>query len=428
MILFRDEMSEPIVIKEWKKSDEVILNKNDLDFLNKIINKDKLDLKIEIHPLGDSRYILKARSWVGTIKIPNSYSIFIRPKVGNLNFIKMLAYSENLEGIESTGLIYSKEGEDLVDLMAKLFLEKTNAIVQDGIYKSYVSVTEEIPSVKGRLLVVQNIRRPRVTQEKLWCEYDELSSDVIENQILLHCAEVLASLVKTKQIRSELHEFQNILETQGVSEIFLESYHLDKISIQKLNEHYAKAFNLCEFILRLIWYSDFTKEEKIPIYGFLYDMNDLFQNFVTKVCQEMFVEDYNVEPEVGNPDLLERLENENKTEDVQLVSKVNLKPDIVFKEKKSSDTALIVDTKYKDKTSANDIYQSIAYAMAYDCSTVLLVPQIEKKVFDGFRLNPKIGREAFVYVRSIDFSSYENNFIDEIKEKIKTVISSFLPH
>jgi len=69
--------------------------------------------------------------------------------------------------------------------------------------------------------------------------------------------------------------------------------------------------------------------------------------------------------------------------------------------------------------------------MAYDCSTVLLVPQINKKVIDGFKLNPKISKlskEVFVYVRSIDFSSYENNFIDEIKNKIKTEISSFLLH
>jgi len=423
-------MPEPILIGEHDESDEIILSDNDLDFLNEKINANELNSKIEVRPLGENRYILKARHWVGSIKIPNSYSIIIRPKVGNLNFLKMLAYSENFDFKEYDEIVYSKEGDEMVDLMAKLFLEKTKAIVEDGIYKSYVSVTEEIPTIKGRLLVVQNIRKPRVTQEKLWCEYDELSTDVLENQILLYCAEVLSSLVKTSQNRTKLYEFQNILQSQGVSEIFLESYHLDKISIQKLNEYYSEAFEFCYFILNQIWYGDFTKDERIPSHGLLFDMNDLFQNFVTKVCQEIFM-DYNVIPELRNSELLERLENENKTEDVQRVSKVNLKPDIVFKEKKSSGYALIVDTKYKDKTVANDIYQAIAYSMAYGCSTVLLVPQINKKVIDGFRLNPEIGeigKEVFVYVRSIDFSSYENNFIDEIKEKIKTEISSFLPH
>jgi len=228
---------------------------------------------------------------------------------------------------------------------------------------------------------------------------------------------------KLYNIRTELHEFQDILEKQGVSEIFLESHHLDQISIQKLNEHYEKSFKLCEFILKLIWYGDFSKEEKIPIYGFLYDMNLLFQNFVTKVCLETF-EDYRVYPELRNPDLLERLE-ETRHDDIQLVSRVNLKPDIVFKDKKSNDIALIIDTKYKETTSANDIYQSIAYAMAFDCSTVLLVPQIGKKIIDGFRLNPELGKEAFVFVRSVDFSD-KDNFINEIKNNIKTEISNFL--
>jgi len=416
------EQLEPF--EEWKYSSEVTLSKSDIDFLNEKVNGEKLNSKIVIIALGDNHYKLKATSWVGTVKIPNSYTIVIKPKVGNLNFFKLLAYCEDLEEIEYFDLVYAKEGEDLVDFMAKLFLDNTRQIVEEGIYKNYISVTEEIPAVKGRLLLAQNIRHPRLTHEKFWCEYDELSSDILENQILLYCANVLSLLVKDHKIQSDLYDFQQKLESQGVSNIFLEQYHLALILIQKLNEYYEKALKLCEFILKITWYEDFTREERLPIYGFLYDMNVLFQKFVTKAIQEIFSK-YNVYAELRNPDMLERIPMEHLDDNFEGVSKVNLKPDIAIREKSTKKMVLIVDTKYKPMISTNDTYQAIAYSLAFECPAILLLPQIEKPVSDGFKLHPDLKKEAYVFIKSLDFS-YEIDFISELKNKIRSILQIWL--
>jgi len=416
-------MNELIEIEEWKITEETLtLNQKDLDFLKNDVNEGKYDNKIRIHPLGENKFKLQARQFVGEIKIPNSYTLIIKPKVGSLNFLKMLAYSENLEGIKNFDSVLAAEGEDLVDFMAKLFLDAVDVITQEGIYNTYVSQIEEIPTIKGRLLLVQNIRKPRISQEKFWCEYDEISTDVLENQILLYCAELLSNLVKGQKTKLELNEFQKFLENHGVSNFFLEPHHLDLISIQKLNIHYDRALNLCEFILNLIWYGDFKKDQKIPLQGFLYDMNNLFQNFVTKVIQNTS-KNYDIYPELRNKNLLDRIYSD-KTKDYQRASKVNLKPDIVIKEKGSSKTSLIIDTKYKETTSANDIYQSIAYSMAFDCPTVLLVPVIGLPVKDGFILDPDLEVNGEIYVESLDFS-YEEDFLPEIIEKIKKLLATF---
>lgn len=422
-------MQEIPPFEEWQTSEVLTLSKKELEFLNQKVNENKTNSKIEIIPKGENQYQLKATSWVGTIKIPNSYTINIRPKIGNLNFFKMLVYSENLADVKFFDLVRASEGIDLVDFMARLFLETTNEIIQDGVYKSYISKVEEIPTIRGRLLLVQNIRRPRITQEKFWCEYDDLSPDILENQILLYSAKLIATLVRDRKLKEEIYRVQYIFEKEGVSDVFLDLYHLDMVTYQKFNQHYENALKLCEFILRLIWYGDFTREEMLPIYGFLYNMNSLFQNFVTRVIQETMPE-YRVKRE---PKKNRLLENVTKFEDYEKLSETVstkvLKPDIVIQEKTNGNPVFVIDTKYKKgDPSANDFYQSVAYSLSLDCPVLLLLPQLEVRKKGDYELVPELGKQANIFVRTIDFSEKEDlDYIELMKSRIEVEIRTMMP-
>ena len=213
--------------------------------------KNEKDQKISITPtLCKDQVVLHAGSFVGTIKTPN-HTITIKPKIGNLNFFKMLIYSEKFLDLPSfEGEVEIEEGEDLVDFMAKLFHESISPIIQEGIYRNYTSVTEELPTIRGKLLITQNIRSPRISKEKFFCEYDDFSADILENQILLYCSHLLSELVVDKNIKEKLTQTQQFLEKEGVSEKFLDIYHLDQITYQKFNEHYEKILKLvCNVII-----------------------------------------------------------------------------------------------------------------------------------------------------------------------------------
>jgi len=338
-------------------------------------------------------------------------------------------YSENLADIQFFDLVRASEGKDLVDFMARLFLETINEIIQDGIYKNYITKVEEIPTIKGRLLLVQNIRKPRITQEKFWCEYDDLSPDTLENQILLYCAKLLGTLTRDRKLREELYSVQTIFEKEGISDVFLDLYHLDMITYQKFNQHYENALKLCEFILRLTWYGDFTREEMLPIYGFLYNMNSLFQNFVTRVIQETMPE-YRVKRE---PKKNRLLENVTKFEDYEKLSETVstkvLKPDIVIQEKTNGNPVFVIDTKYKKgDPSANDFYQSVAYSLSLDCPVLLLLPQLEVRKKGDYELVPELGKQANIFVRTIDFSEKEDlDYIELMKSRIEVEIRTMMP-
>ncbi len=412
---------------EYEDSIPIKLTDEDIKFLRETIEKNENDAKIKIIPKNnEGEYILRATSFVGTIKIP-SHTITIKPKIGNLNFFKMLLYSEKILDLPSfQNKIKIEEGEDLVDFMAKLFCESMTPIIQDGIYRNYTSVVEEISTIRGKLLVVQSIRSPRISQEKFFCEYDEFSVDILENQILLYCSQLLSELVVNEKYKEKLVRIQQQLQKEGVSEKILDTYHLDQITYQKFNEQYEEILKLCEFILRITWYGDFSNKEEIPINGFLYNMNTLFQNFVTKAIEKIFV-DFNVDWKVREQ-ILENIPNIPDGIPTKTIKPGILKPDIVIRTKKDV-AKLIIDTKYKDHDPpAADYYQSLAYALTMDCPVLLLLPKFGDRRKEDFKLIPEFDKDVKISVRSIDLSEDPEvtEYIELIKNRLEEIVKPFL--
>jgi 5-methylcytosine-specific restriction enzyme subunit McrC len=412
---------------EYEDSIPIKLTDEDKKFLRETIKKNENDSKIKIIPSdNEGEYILRATSYVGTIKIP-SHIITIKPKIGHLNFFKMLLYSEKISDLPSfENKVKIEEGEDLVDFMAKLFCESMTPIIQEGIYRNYTSVVEEISTIRGKLLVVQNIRSPRISQEKFFCEYDEFSADILENQILLYCSQLLSELVASEKIKEKLVRIQQQLQKEGVSEKILDIYHLDQITYQKFNEQYEEILKLCEFILRITWYGDFSNKEEIPINGFLYNMNTLFQNFVTKAVEKIFV-DFNVDWK-AREQILENIPIIPDGIPTKIIDPGILKPDIVIRTKKNV-AKLIIDTKYKDHDPpAADYYQSLAYALTMDCPVLLLLPKFGDRRKEDFKLIPEFDKDVKISVRSIDLSEDPEGtkYIELIKNRLEEIVKPFL--
>jgi len=182
---------------------------------------------------------------------------------------------------------------------------------------------------------------------------------------------------------------------------------------------------LCEFILKLTWYGDFSKEDTIPIYGFLYNMNTLFQNFITKALQEEFSQ-FRVKREPKKSKLLREITTiEEFDVDTKTVSAKVLKPDIVIQQKNTGETVLVIDTKYKkDDPTANDFYQSVAYSLALGCPVMLLLPQLDVRKKGDFELIPELDKKAPIFVRTVDLAEEsKTEYVELIKNRLKEIVN-----
>ena len=412
------ETIKPISIKEFTSSEPVILAKEDVDYIKDVVQEGE-EKKIDLDQQGEF-YIITAKNFVGTIPLKRSkYSrITISPKAGQMNFIQMWGFTESIKTAKFFKSVDIAYGDSLADLMVKPFLDIVEPIIQEGVYKNYITVTEQIPAVKGKLLISQNIRSSHITHEKFWCEFDEHTADILENQILLYCAKLLSSRIINLDFKQELYHFQHRLEIDGVSNVSVEPYHLDTISIQKLNQHYNDALEFCEIILRFFGYG-FQVDSMIPGSGHLYNMNSLFQNFVTKILQKNLSSKYRVYKEERKEDFLNNISEQNKKlDEVSRFETDVMKPDIVIK--KDGEDVLVIDTKYKKSTSKSDYYQSVSYSLYSKCPVLLLLPQIEDRKASDFEINQdKFDVDAKIFVRTIDFEyPADRNYIEIMKNRI----------
>ena len=417
---------EPITLKEHGDSKKVTLTPEQHKYI-----KEKINIKSEklnLDHVENNDYNIKAKQYVGSIKIPNGNQIIIEPKI-NLDFINMLGYTLNIDSLQLDLNIQNMSGgNNLVELLAKFYINSVSKIIAEGIYRSYVTEIDHVSGVKGRLLLTQNIRSSHITNEKFWCEFDEISANVLENQIILFCAKTFLEFVENKKIKNELENIVHQFQKEGVEETHIESFQIDQISFQKMNLHYVEIIELCDFILHLIWYDTFSSQGKHRAYGLLCNMDNLFQDFIYKICKEVYKKEFDVVAKSRDFRLLEESRTNYAQFNAQYIGlKGKLEPDIVFLKKGTREPEFVLEIKYKrDKLDPGNFYQALAYSLTLNCPVMLFLPIFEQKKMGDFKVKPLPQHLHNISVRAVDFSPHEN-YIDEMKRRISKEIEDTFP-
>ena len=152
-----------------------------------------------------------------------------------------------------------KVEETLVDVLAMLFVKIIKEIIETGLYRKYYRVSEQTHIIRGRLLLAQTIRAPYNLDGKVWCEYNKIGYDVLENQAILYCTMLLLNSIKNIDTGNELLDIRKTLLSQEVSLKIIHSYELQTLSLHRLNEHYEWGLRICKFILDgIVGYKEFS--------------------------------------------------------------------------------------------------------------------------------------------------------------------------
>ncbi len=407
-------MAELITLQEKETSKIISLKNIDIHFINT-----RLQNKIKLETISQTDFKIKATHHVGSIRFPSGdYLININPKINDLNFFKMLTISKMVPAQFLDIVLKSKPGDTFLDLLSMLFIQDVNSIIATGIYRNYISVSEETTSIKGRLLIVKNIRSSKFIITKPWCEYDELSFDVIENQCILFCTNILLGMVVNNELRKQLVTIRNMLLSQGVTLNEIKFYDVNNIMLQRLNKTYESVIELCKFIISRFWYQDFS-QNKFPIPAFFIDMNILFQEFVVNLIKsELIKKGFSVSSQEKNPNILEKIlqyDIDEKSLDVPPI-----KPDIIIQK---NNKKLVIDTKYKeDEPTSGDFYQATAYSLVHDCDTLLLLPKKTRDLSDGFIIQQHDSpNKNKIHVKTVDFKDSED-FVSNTRNQILDII------
>jgi len=278
------------------------------------------------------------------------------------NIYYLLCYA--WDALEESDLVDVKDLDthDVVNLLAKILISGTQHLIKKGLDRTYAPLANEIPRIRGKLLLAESIKRCSFENGKAVCSFDEFNPNNLHNQIL---KSTIGYLLSVQGIKKKHHdELKGLYQAlPEISEVRLASNIFRKVRLHRNNRYYLFLLKVCEFLFSNILvgeekgisrFRDFIRDEA--------QMRLLFEKFVrqfyVKHCPNFYVhaDRFHWHAESSTEEASKRLPA--------------LQTDICLT---SNTEKIIIDTKYsvnalaggrfEEKLNTTHLYQLFSYMM-----------------------------------------------------------------
>lgn len=308
-------------------------------------------------------------------------------KIPIQNIYYLLCYAwnrlEERDIVDVTGI----DSTNLADLFARVLIGGVGHLFKRGFDRGYVEFIEDTRSLRGKLLFNPTIKRNLFIKAQVTCGFDELSYNVLHNQILkasigaLICIENLDAELKNRLIGlyRKLHEIEDIRLTPDC---------FSRVQLNRNNAFYDFLLKICELIYDNLLASEDPGKSRFR--DFLQDeskMARLFEDFVRNF--------YKLEAagyHVGREDIYwygKGMDDPSAAYLPKMVTDISIE---------SENSKVVIDTKYyrdalqryydREKIHSQHIFQIFAYLKNLEirggvnqhCTGVLLYPTVDNDV------------------------------------------------
>ena len=339
---------------EWPLSEDEVATLSDKEL--------RKALGIDITPEGNGVYTLRPGSIVGALEI-DGLSLHIRPKVCIRRLLYMALYAAGEVKPQDESFPFAQADPTLADLMALHLGRAAADAFARGLWHDYRVEEEALHTVRGRIMVAEQIRRRFDMPLPVEVRYDEYTEDVLANRLIKAAARLLRGMrLSDADAREGLRHIDATLA--NVTPVRYPPHDVPKVKFTRLNDHYREAVAIARLVLRH-WFHEAARDaEGVRVPGFLMDMNVVFQQFVTRKLREVMRASENTL----------RSDKNISRRTLDTGGRFGLWPDFSWWH---GDTCTFVgDIKYKNigtddqddrrRVPSADIYQALAYATAFD--------------------------------------------------------------
>jgi 5-methylcytosine-specific restriction enzyme subunit McrC len=296
-------------------------------------------------PYAPGRWLVGPAGKVGAARI-GGVVVRVKPKVEIARLLFMLGYSRHGAAWQASSVDVG-EAPDLVPVIAQALWRQVSRAIHQGLLPGYVTCEESSMVLRGRLLEGAQLARHHGQPLPLEIRYDEFTVDIPENQILRTACErmLLVPRVDAGSSRMLRRLLRNFADVRSIR-------HGDPIPAwqpTRINVRYHAALRLAELVLRAT--SAEHAAGTVAVTGFLLNMPQLFEDFVTVALREAIEDLHGGRVIAQSRHYLDE------------AGSVLLKPDIVWRV--DGKTASVIDAKYKAEKPSGfpnaDLYQLLAY-------------------------------------------------------------------
>ena len=341
-------------LREWTPTEEPVpLSVRERDQLKPFL------ASIEPAPGTTDAYFVRPGSTIGALEI-GDLSVSIEPKLPIGRVLYLAAYAMGVDFREER-FDYVRQPE-LVEALVPALTRAARRAFARGLLHGYRTEEEALQTVRGRIRVADQLRRRFGVPLPVEVRYDDFTDDVLANRLVKAAADRLSKL-RIRSPRSRLDLAWVAATLDNVSLVEFPTSAVPEVKFDRLNEHYREVVTLARLILRHT--SIETGRGRVRANGFLMDMNEVFQEFVTRALRN----------ELGLSDRAFRSDSRLPSIHLDTADRIRLKPDLSWWD--GPTCTFVGDAKYKrvknEQVPNADLYQLLAYTTALDLPGGLLI-------------------------------------------------------
>ena len=163
------------------------------------------------------------------------------------NIYHMLSYAFQVLNEQSYKSIATEQFQNTAELMAAILEKGITVQIKRGLGKEYISQTEELSSLRGKIDIAESIKTRMVLGKKLVCTYDEFSVNEIMNRIIKSTVELLLRSNISKQRKKKLNKL--MVYFGDVSSINLYTVNWN-VQYNRNNQTYRMLISICYLVVK----------------------------------------------------------------------------------------------------------------------------------------------------------------------------------
>jgi 5-methylcytosine-specific restriction enzyme subunit McrC len=389
-------VADPLELKAWSRLD------CDLSHSEAASIRETGLVDVVAEP-AQGRWRIESGSRVG-VAIGATWELRVEPRIEVPQLLFLLAYALDPNGWKDEVAGFSAEPR-LLDAIAAGFSWHALRSIEQGLLRGYLNVDERSPAVRGRIRFGDQITRLAALPLPLEVSYDDYTADIVENRILKSATLALLRLPRIPgAARRRLHKLRAVLD--GVS--FLDRpRELEMPTFTRLNRRYRSALCLAQLILRGASLN--TDRGPVDSVAFAFDMNRVFEDFLTTALHEAF--------QAHGGELRSQF-----SDSLDVDGRLPIRPDVTWWVEGTP--LAVVDAKHKQlRTSGSpgeDAYQMLAYCTALDLRRGYLVYAADS----GAPVGDLVVRNSAceICIRTVDIRESPELLLREVEELASEIV------
>jgi 5-methylcytosine-specific restriction enzyme subunit McrC len=365
----QEPLIKPLIeLNEWQsvKSDkikeafgEIFLSEKDLHQCDALTQKRFIE--IIDHRKGIS---IQTRSYVGRLSF-DAFDLQINPKLDQLPLINMFKYGYQLKNMHFFDSHNLQAGEQAIqDLIINQLLNEVQRLLRRGLFQNYQEKKQSLTAIRGRVDFARYFSNCSTASNVIPCVHHPRTFDNELNQFIKSGLKFAGSITIDPNLKLECLRVSSLIPASEKNRKHLALLYKQVCrKSSRLNNQYQPAIDIIRLLLGgegALLDGEITS---IPIPGFLFDMNILFQNVISRFLHE----------NAKGCDVLDEYSLKGMmvfTRSSRPIKRGNPTPRPDFVIKKDKEIVAILDAKYRDlwvnPLPREMLYQLGMYALVHN--------------------------------------------------------------